>query len=75
MAGKRRTYKCWADGCKGVLPGRMFMCKHHWEMIPKEIQLWIWISHREKNGKSWSRAARSAIDAVRDLEEIDAQAI
>ena len=64
------THYCHAEGCKILVPPRLFMCKFHWYQVPKKLRDRIWEEYRpgqeiDKNpSKKYLKVAAEAIDAV-----------
>ncbi len=69
-------HACHAHGCNMSIPPKMLMCRRHWRMVPKAIQIDVWVAYvpGQEQGQStpteeWHKAADAAIAAVRKKEE------
>ena len=73
-------HTCHVPGCERLVPARLLMCPPHWMMVPKEIQRRVMTHYRAEQcatgprkrvrpSDAWMRAARDAINAVRDAED------
>lgn len=40
------AHTCHARSCKTAVPPKMFMCKKHWYMLPKEMRDLVWALYR-----------------------------
>lgn len=62
------SHTCHAEGCDQATPPKMFMCKRHWFMLPKEIRDSIWEFYvpgqerRKDPSKEYLAASQWAID-------------
>ncbi len=39
------NHTCHATACKVNVPPKMFMCKKHWYMVPRDLRLAIWAAY------------------------------
>ena len=39
-------HRCHARACKAPVPPKMFMCKQHWYMLPKDTRDAVWANYR-----------------------------
>lgn len=68
------VHRCYAHGCQQHVPPRLFMCKRHWQQLPKELRDTLWRAYvpgQEVSGcpsEDYIAAARAAIAYVHDLE-------
>lgn len=68
------THVCHATGCKTPVPPKMFMCKRHWYMVPKELRDRIWATYRpgqevtKDPSMEYLNTAMEAIKAVAEKE-------
>ncbi len=68
------THKCHAYQCKAAVPPRMLMCKHHWSLVPKNVQRAIWATYRrgqeqdKRPSDSYLAVQRVAVSAVAGME-------
>ena len=73
------NHHCHARGCKTHVPPEMLMCKRHWKMIPRSIQLRVWATYRPGQcddmnpSEAWHQAADDAITAVQEAEADEAK--
>lgn len=73
------AHTCHAKGCDKEVPPKMFMCKRHWYMLPKDKQRAIWREYQEgqevrKNPtEEYLEVARDAIDWLYAKEQELAQ--
>lgn len=42
----RQRHLCHARNCDKLVPRKMFMCKAHWSMVPKDLQRKIWAEYQ-----------------------------
>ncbi len=67
-------HKCHARDCGVAVPPEMLMCRRHWRMVPRKVQLAVWRHFRpgqevEKDpSEAWHRAADAAIGFVAKSE-------
>ncbi len=67
MPEQRRTlHKCFAPGCKALVPLFRLTCGKHWRKIPKALQARVYIEFRSEGG------ARPA--TLREVLDVLAQA-
>ena len=65
-----RLHACHAKGCTKNVPPRMFMCFHHWRMVPKTMQNAVWTNYvpgqeqRKDPTDEYLRVTREAIEFV-----------
>lgn len=62
MSEAERT--CPAVGCSVKIPRTQLMCRHHWRLVPRHLQVRIWAAHKEKAWDEWRKAAKEALVAV-----------
>ena len=64
------SHHCHAAGCRREVPPRLFMCRPHWYMVPKDLRDEIWRHHRpgqetdKQPSAEYLATARRAIAAV-----------
>jgi hypothetical protein len=64
------AHHCHAHGCTVATSPEMLMCRRHWFMVPKPIQLAVWRTYRpgqcddKQPSAAWHAAADAAIQAV-----------
>jgi hypothetical protein len=62
------SHTCHAKDCDVDVPPKMFMCKKHWYMLPKDKQRAIWREYRDDQEvrkdptEKYLEVARDAID-------------
>lgn len=68
------SHHCHAVGCKTPVPPSKLMCPKHWAMVPGLIRASVCATYRPgqcddmRPSREWLKAARLAINAVRDME-------
>lgn len=73
------AHTCHAKGCDKEVPPKMFMCKRHWYMLPKDKQRAIWREYQEGQEvrkdptERYLEVARDAIDWLYAKEQELAQ--
>lgn len=71
---KKRKHHCHATGCTGAVRPELLMCKDHWQVVPRTIQIAVRQNYRPGQcddlmpSKGYCRAARLAVIAVARLE-------
>lgn len=45
MSEREIEHTCHAEGCDTHVPPRLFMCKHHWYMVPRDLRAWVWAEY------------------------------
>ena len=71
---RQRKHSCHATGCAASVPPEMLMCKDHWQMVPRTIQIAVRENYRRGQcdditpSQGYCRAARLAVIAVARLE-------
>lgn len=69
------SHVCHAVGCSARVPPTKLMCLEHWRMVPKSIQMSVNRGYRpgqcadKTPSREWLKAARSAINWVRNAEQ------
>lgn len=71
-------HTCHASKCETRVPRRMFMCRKHWFMLPKEMQDEVWATYTpgQEEGNfhliipEYFAATRKAINYIRELEAV-----
>lgn len=70
-----RQHHCHADGCDVSVPPKLFMCRKHWSMVPKDLQYKIWEHYQAGQELGLVTPSRLYLEytdqakrAVRDLE-------
>ena len=64
------SHACHVPGCGIPIPPKLLMCRRHWAMVPKGLQLAVWEHYRpgqeldKRPAHAYLRAAREAIHAV-----------
>ena len=67
-------HTCHARGCGVPIPLRMAMCRRHWRMVPKLLQMAVWAWYvpgqevRKDPTPEYLEALRAAIDVVAEKE-------
>lgn len=68
------SHTCHARHCTTGIPPKMFMCKQHWEMLPKDMRDMIWSLYRTGQEKTkdpsmeYLNHAMACINYVADKE-------
>lgn len=74
------THTCHVTGCGAAAIPQYLMCPKHWRMVPLRLQRAVQVtfnplqcssdpSKRVRPSTEWLKAARAAINYVRDLEK------
>lgn len=68
-------HTCHAAGCTASCPPKHLMCRKHWFMVPRWLQLRVWETYQsgQEEGaatpsEEWHDAANAAINAVAEIE-------
>lgn len=67
-------HRCHARGCAMKVAPEMLMCRRHWGMVPRRLQLAVWHAYRpgqcddKRPSREWLGAADAAIEAVAMVE-------
>ena len=70
------THHCHAHNCTRSVPPKMFMCRTHWFMVPKDMQSAIWRTYRpgqeidKRPSDDYLRAASAAVKKVAAKEGV-----
>lgn len=70
----RYVHTCHATNCNQRVPPKMFMCLHHWRMIPPVMQKRIWAAYRpgqevdKRPSEEYLKVTAEAIRFVRERE-------
>lgn len=70
-------HTCHATGCDQAVPPKMWGCRRHWFMVPRELRTSIWRHYRPGQEDDWqpSRAyllaARDAVISVAKKEGLE----
>jgi hypothetical protein len=73
-AERRAAHHCHATGCKTHTAPELLMCRKHWKLVPKALQLAVWNTYRQGQcedmspSRAWCEAADAAIQAVALIE-------
>lgn len=65
---------CHAAGCVVPVSPKMFMCKHHWFMLPEDIRLEVWMEYipgqeeTKTPTEKYLEVARKAITWLKEKE-------
>lgn len=65
---------CHAVQCDRQVPPALLMCKPHWRMVPKDLQLRVWRTYRQgqevdkKPSEAYIRSQLAAINHVAAIE-------
>jgi len=71
------AHHCHATACPTDVPPEMLMCRKHWRMVPRFIQLRVWRFYRVGQCDDWNPsrayclAAKQAVIAVAQQEGIE----
>lgn len=70
----RSDHTCHATGCEVKVPPRLFMCRRHWYMLPKEWRDAVWAVYvpgqeeRMDPSPEYLKVAAAAIEVVEEKE-------
>lgn len=68
-----RSHECHWTGCKQQVPPAMYMCKHHWFRLPKNMRDRIWATYRTGQEDTMT-PSEAYIHVSRQVQEwVDAQ--
>lgn len=59
------AHSCHALGCTVETPPRLFMCRPHWAMVPKEMQDTVWKTYRPGQERDKQPSERYLIATMR----------
>ncbi len=71
------NHECHAEGCEIGIPAKLFMCRAHWVMIPKQMQRWIWATYKtgqeDRKDPTWTYlfVSQSVVEYVAFLDGVD----
>ena len=74
FAERAAAHTCHADGCDSHVPPKMFMCRRHWFMVPRDLRDLVWATYRPGQEvrmdptDEYLEVARTAIEAVAAAE-------
>ena len=64
------SHHCHAENCTTPVPPKMFMCRLHWFMVPKDLRAQVWFAYvpgqeiRKDPTREYLEITRAAIEAV-----------
>ncbi|HIA51305.1 MAG TPA: hypothetical protein EYN91_04355 [Candidatus Melainabacteria bacterium] len=70
-------HTCHAIACGKPVTPKVLMCRKHWGMVPKDLQIGVWQTYRPGQEKTkvvtreYMEARRKAIVAVAEKENIE----
>jgi len=69
------VHRCHAIGCTVAVEPRIFMCRRHWRMVPRDVRKAIWANYRpgqeidKRPTREYLRVAALAKQAVYEKEQ------
>ena len=64
-------HRCHALGCNAPVPRRMFMCRHHWFMVPKHDRDLVWALYVPGQENDWGKVTPEYLtETVRIVQEL-----
>ena len=57
------SHTCHAIQCDKRIPAKMFMCRNHWFMVPKEFRDRVWAAYRPGQEDDWKITDEYAVVA------------
>lgn len=58
-------HTCHARNCEVTTPRKMFMCRRHWYMLPKEMRDAVWATYTTGQERDISKVTREYLVATR----------
>lgn len=76
-AGGLRQHHCHATGCTTDVPPKLFMCRKHWSMVPKDLQDLVWKHYQPGQELGQATPTREYLDvterAIAAVAEVEAE--
>lgn len=64
-------HRCHALGCNVTVPRRMFMCRRHWFMVPKQDRDLVWALYVPGQETDWGKVTPEYLtETVRIVQEL-----